>query len=107
MLKKRLRLRADEVEEVLKKGRSVRSAHMQAKLLPGQEPLRSAAVVAKSVARKANVRNALRRAIYRAIGAALSPTAHGKVIFFLRVIPKEAPNAVIKDEVAFLLSKIT
>jgi len=63
MLKKRLRLRAAEVENILKKGRSVRSAHMQAKALPGQEPLRSAAVVGKTLARKANVRNSLRRAV--------------------------------------------
>lgn len=112
MLKKSLRLRAAEVEEVLKAGRSIRSAHMQIKLLgaPGVSsgPLRSAAVVAKAVARKANERNNLRRAIYRAIAAAPSPTANslqGKALFFLRLIPKENPSAVIKEEVVFLLSQ--
>jgi ribonuclease P protein component len=107
MLKKRLRLRAAEVEEVLKKGHSVRSAHLQLKLLSGQEPLRSAAVVAKSLVRKANTRNTLRRAIYRAIASAYPPLPHCRAVFFLRVIPKETPGAVIKEEVSFLLSKIT
>ena len=107
MLKKRLRLRAAEVEEILKGGRSVRSAHMQLKLLSGQEPLRSAAVVAKSLVRKASARNTLRRAIYRAIASTPSPSARGKALFFLRIIPKEASNAIIKEEVSFLLSKIT
>jgi RNase P protein component len=104
MLKKRLRLRAGEVEEVLKKGRSVRSAHMQLKLLPNLEPLRSAAVVAKSVARKANVRNSLRRAIYRAIASVKTPLPRGKGVFFLRVIPVDTPGKVIKEEVSSLLS---
>ncbi|HEY5383214.1 MAG TPA: ribonuclease P protein component [Candidatus Paceibacterota bacterium] len=116
MLKKRLRLRAAEVEEVLKKGHSVRSTHLQLKLISGQEPLRSAAVVAKSVARKANVRNSLRRAIYRAIGSVAQSDVSvplttpsplkGNAVFFLRVIPKEAPSVVIREEISFLLSKI-
>ncbi len=105
MLKKPLRLRAAEVEEVLKGGRSVRSAHMQLKVLAGPEPLRSAAVVAKALARKANKRNALRRAVYRALAAVHSP-AKGRAIFFLRAIPLERPSVVIKEEVALLLSKI-
>ncbi len=105
MLKKRLRLRAAEVDEVLKQGRSVRSAHMQLKLVPSKEPLRSAAVVAKALARKANKRNALRRAVYKALQQAASPAHSGKAIFFLRLIPKESPSAVIAEEVAFLLSK--
>jgi ribonuclease P protein component len=105
MLKKSLRLRAAEVEEVLKAGRSVRSAHMQLKFLQGSEPLRSAAVVAKAVARKANTRNALRRAVYRALAAVPSPLK-GRAIFFLRTIPQEKPSAVIREEVTLLLSKI-
>jgi len=108
MLKKRLRLRAKEVEEVLKSGRSARSAHMQAKWVVAPEPLRSAAVVAKSVARKANVRNALRRSIYRALASVgtNSTLPHAKAVFFLRVIPKEKPSEVLKEEISFLLSKI-
>ena len=108
MLKKRLRLRAAEVEDVLKRGRSVRSTHLQLKLLAGVEPLRSAAVVAKSVARKATARNSLRRAIYRAIAISvpLPSPLKGNAVFFLRVIPKETPSAVIKEEISFLLSKI-
>ena len=109
MLKKRLRLRAKEVEEVLKGGRSARSPHIQAKWVVSQEPLRSAAVVAKSLARKANVRNALRRSIYRAL-ASVSPSSgplpHARAVFFLRVIPKERLSDVLKEEISFLLSKI-
>ena len=109
-----MRLRAAEVDEVLRQGHSVRSEHMQLKWISGkgeEGPLRSAAVVAKALARKANKRNTLRRAIYRAI-AASTPSAssisfpHGRGIFFLRIVPKEQPSAVIKEEVAFLLSKI-
>jgi ribonuclease P protein component len=109
MLKKRLRLRSKEVEEVLKSGRSARSPHMQAKWVVSEESLRSAAVVAKSVVRKANVRNALRRSIYRAIAsvsASSNTLPHAKAIFFLRVIPNERPSVVLKEEISFLLSKI-
>ncbi len=104
MLKKRLRLRTSEVNEVLKGGRSARSPHMQVKWVGSQESLRSAAVVAKSVARKANVRNNLRRAIYRAIAVVPSPAPQARALFFLRLIPKEQPSAIIKEEVSFLLS---
>ena len=107
MLKKRLRLRAAEVDEVLKKGHSTRSAHMQVKVLSDNEHLRSAAVVAKALAHKANIRNALRRSLYRALATTPHPKAHGRAIFFLRLIPKEQPAKVIKEEVAFLLSKIS
>lgn len=107
MLKKSLRLRAAEVEQVLKGGRSVRSAHMQVKALPFQGSMRSAAVVAKSVARKANARNTLRRAVYRAIAAVEGSKPHVLAVFFLRVIPLEKTSAVIKEEVAFLLSKLS
>ena len=106
MLKKSLRLRAAEVERVLKEGRSVRSAHMQIKALPHLGGMRSAAVVAKALARKANMRNNLRRAIYRAIASAGGPHPSVQAIFFLRVIPKDNASAVIKEEVAFLLSKV-
>ena len=108
MLKKRLRLRSKEVDEVLKSGRSARSPHMQAKWVVSPEPLRSAAVVAKSVARKANVRNALRRSVYRALASfGVSATLpHARAVFFLRVIPKEHPSVILKEEISFLLSKI-
>jgi RNase P protein component len=108
MLKKRLRLRVFEVEEVLKSGRSARSPHMQAKWVVSEESLRSAAVVAKSVARKANVRNALRRSIYRALASvgATATLPHARAVFFLRVIPNERPGAILKEEISFLLSKI-
>jgi RNase P protein component len=109
MLKKRLRLRGFEVEEVLKAGRSARSPHMQAKWVLSEEPLRSAAVIAKSVARKANVRNALRRSIYRALASVVSATAtlpRARAVFFLRVIPSERQSAILKEEISSLLSQV-
>jgi RNase P protein component len=108
MLKKRLRLRGFEVEEVLKSGRSARSPHMQAKWVVSPEPLHSAAVVAKSVARKANVRNSLRRSIYRSLASAgtASTLPRARAVFFLRVIPKEKQGATLKEEISFLLSQM-
>jgi len=108
MLKKRLRLRSKEVEEVLKGGRSARSPHMQAKWVVSPEPLRSAAVVAKSVARKANVRNALRRSIYRALSSVdvSASLPRAQAVFFLRVIPNERSDVTLKEEISFLLSQM-
>lgn len=108
MLKKRLRLRGSEVEEVLKAGRSVRSPHMQAKWIAAEGPLRSAAVVPMSVARKANVRNALRRSIYHALASVgtTAPLPHARAVFFLRVVPNERPGAILKEEISFLLSQM-
>ncbi|MGC9602421.1 MAG: ribonuclease P protein component [Minisyncoccia bacterium] len=108
MLKKRLRLRAEEVKEVLKAGRSAHSSHMQAKWIVAEEPLRSAAVVARSVARKANVRNALRRSIYRAIASVstTAPLPRARAVFFLRVIPRERSGTILREEISFLLSQI-
>ena len=105
MLKKRLRLRSLEVEQVMKAGRSARSAHLQVKFIAGNMPLRSAAVVPKSIARKAVARNTLRRALYKALlGANGSPK--GSAVFFVRVVPKEKPVSVFSQEIPSLFSKV-
>jgi ribonuclease P protein component len=101
MLKKRKRLLSHEVNEVLKVGRSNRSAHLQLKFVALPTPLRASAVVAKSVARKAVARNALRRALYRAL-AATDTGLKGNAVFFVRVIPKTKPAAVFASELPAL-----
>jgi ribonuclease P protein component len=104
MLKKSKRLRSSEVAAVLKAGRSARSTHLQVKLLVTSEPLRSAAVVAKSVARKATVRNNLRRALYRALAAINTSNVKGQAIFFVRAVPvHKKPAAIFAEELPALL----
>jgi ribonuclease P protein component len=106
MLKKRLRLRSLEVERVMKAGKSARSAHLQVKFIAGAGSFRSAAVVPKSLARKAVMRNSLRRSLYRAI-ASIKIENKGDAVFFVRVVPKEKPTAVFIQELAYLASKLS
>jgi RNase P protein component len=105
MLKKRLRLGSQEVEQVMKAGRSARSAHLQVKFVAGPGPLRSAAVAPKSLARKAIARNTLRRALYRAL-AATTIGLKGNAVFFVRVVPKEKPAAVFAQELPALVTSL-
>jgi len=106
MLKKRLRLRSLEVEQVMKGGRSGRSAHLQVKFIAGTGPFRSAAVVPKSLARKATARNTLRRALYRSI-ALTNTTLKGNAVFFVRVVPKQKPAAVFTEELGSLIASLS
>jgi len=105
MLHKRSRLRAEEVAEVLSKGRSARLTYLQAKFLPGKAPLRCAAVAPKSLAKKATERNRLRRALYRALLSHKLDVPKGKVVFFVRAIPKSKLTPAFAEEVPQLLSK--
>lgn len=106
MLNKSKRLRSLEVEQVMKTGKSARSAHLQVKFAPTATTLRSAAVVPKALARKAVARNTLRRALYRAIAIQETAGLKGNAVFFVRVIPKEKPMAVFAEELASLLQKV-
>lgn len=105
MLSRHKRLRASEVEEVLSLGRSVRGGHLSMKFLQKKELLRVSAVVSKSLARKATLRNKLRRAVYDSIPASASKRT-GHAIFFVRAVPQGSLRAVFKEEVNALLSKI-
>jgi len=107
MLTKSKRLRAAEVEQVMKTGRSARSLHLQVKFVPMAAPLRSAAVVPKSLARKAVARNTLRRALYRALGAQNMAHLKGNAVFFVRAVPKERPAALFAEELIQLLAKLS
>jgi ribonuclease P protein component len=105
MLTKSKRLRSIEVEQVMKTGRSARSSHLQVKFASTGAPLRSAAVVPKSLARKAVARNSLRRSLYRAIATQNTAGLRGNAVFFVRVIPKEKAAAVFAEELMQLLPK--
>ena len=107
MLTKSKRLRAAEVEQVMKTGKSARSAHLQVKFVSSSASLRSAAVVPKSLARKATARNALRRALYRAIAGQKTTDIKGNAVFFVRVIPKDKSTATFTEELMQLLPKLS
>jgi ribonuclease P protein component len=80
MLSKLSRLSAVEVREILKGGRSARSATLSAKYVRAQGA-RAAVVVSSKVAKTAVLRNKLRRAAYSALRTALPKNIH--VVFFL------------------------
>ncbi|HVZ76022.1 MAG TPA: ribonuclease P protein component [Candidatus Paceibacterota bacterium] len=86
MIPSRRRLRADEVREVLSRGSTRRAGPFSLKYLETTTVFRCAVVVSKKVAKTAVMRNRLRRAGYRALGAAsLPPTGHA--ILFVQSIP--------------------
>ncbi|KKU54754.1 MAG: hypothetical protein UX77_C0026G0001 [Parcubacteria group bacterium GW2011_GWA1_47_11] len=80
MLPKTSRLSASEVREIIKSGRSVRSATLSAKFVPSKVS-KVAVVVSSKVAKTAVARNKLRRAAYRALRTALPKNT--QVVFFL------------------------
>ncbi len=75
MLAKRRRLRAEEVREILAKGRSARLSGLSVKYLPAKDA-RAAVVVSKKTAKTAVMRNSLRRAAYRTLQKATLPRVH-------------------------------
>jgi ribonuclease P protein component len=102
MLPKGRRLTADEVQVVLSQGRSSRAGNLSMKRLLTKEPLRFAAVVSKSVAKKAVARNRIRRALYRA----LTPfSGEGQAIIFVRTVPEPPLTPAFGRDLAQLLSK--
>ncbi len=80
MLAKTARLTAAEVREILKNGRSVRSATLSAKYVP-VVGAKAAVVVSSKVAKTAVLRNKLRRAAYLTLRSILPHNRH--VVFFL------------------------
>ena len=106
MLPKRKRLRAQEVKDILAKGRPVRGVHLSMKFITTTNSFRAAAVVPKSVARKAVERNRLRRALYRALGESGFGTKKISAIFFVRAVPKEKLAPAFAGDLAAFASKI-
>ena len=80
MLAKGARLSAEQVREVIKKGRALRAAGVSLKFLPGS--VGKASIVASSkVAKTATLRNALRRKGYAAVPV---PLPHYHMVFFIQ-----------------------
>ena len=106
MLSRHKRLRASEVDTVLSRGKSIRGGHLSMKFLQNKEPFRLAVIVPKSLARKATLRNKLRRAAYDSIGTSLPPSSKGHALFFVRSIPMTPLRTIFKEEATALLTKI-
>ena len=80
MLSKTNRLSAFEVREIIKDGRSARTAALSAKFKAGSGA-QAAVVVSTKVAKSAVGRNRLRRAAYSALRTSLPKDTHA--VFFL------------------------
>lgn len=104
MLAKRRRLAAVEVRHVLARGRSSRAVYTSLKHVPGTDALRAAVVVSKSLAKKATVRNRLRRAVYRAL---IPLNGTGQIIVFVQKIPPPPLTDAFAADLATLLKKST
>ena len=106
MLRRNLRLRSEEVREVLAKGRPLRGKGLlSARMLKtSASGLRAAAVVSKSVAKSAVARNRLRRAVYRVLREA-PKDPHGMFVFFLRATPTSPMAPKLKDEIEGILNE--
>lgn len=100
MLARASRLRASEVEEVLKKGRGTRGTFLSVKKIPAATPLRSAVVVSKKIAGNAVGRNKLRRMLYEALK---KQPGTGNVVVFLNKIPPDFRTNFV-EELTKLLS---
>lgn len=92
MLPKRGRLSAAEVREVLAKGKPMRVGQYMGKFLPGRPALGVAVIVSKKVARKATVRNALRRKAYLELEASALPSSGSLALF---VQKPRSPDALV------------
>ena len=104
MLPKVRRLTSKDVTEVMRRGRSRRGVYLSLKRLTLPSPLRTSAVVAKSVAKKAVERNRLRRAVYRALGGIATPLTTGDVVVFVQKVPKNDIGRVFKDDLIQLFT---
>lgn len=80
MLPKRSRLRAAEVRQVIKTGRSARGAGISVKYEPASSP-QVAVVISKKVAPGAVERNRLRRLVYRSLP---SPLPSARMVLFVQ-----------------------
>lgn len=98
------RLNRKEIEEVLKKGKTLSSSFFRVKYLGEQETFKAGPVVSKKVAKTAVERNTLRRAIYETVGG-FEPKLSNKhlAIFAQKGATKEICNTELPD----LLEKVS
>ena len=102
MLHKRARLNAEEVAEVLAKGRGRRGRILSVKFQATEYPFQCAVIVPKKVAPSAVKRNQLRRAVYRALmTSSLPPT--GRAILFVQSIPTDNGATEFTSDIKQLL----
>ncbi|MBX4192169.1 ribonuclease P protein component [Candidatus Parcubacteria bacterium] len=107
MLSHGARLRASEVRQIIKSGKSLRSAaapHVSLKYM--QSPtFRAAIVVSKSIARTATERNRLRRAAYNALRE-LAPSFHAQAVLFIQKRPSSPLAPTLRTEVQSLIGSL-
>lgn len=110
MLPKKRRLSAEEVREVLKHGKGVRTGSVSLKYVEKQGLFRAAAVAPKAVAKSAVERNRLRRALYRVL--ATLPPEEAQVlrntlgVFFIQRIPTPLTPG-LREDISGLLKKLS
>jgi ribonuclease P protein component len=98
MLSSGRRLRAEEVREVIRRGKTLRGSFVSVKLLADVSPLRSAAVVKKSLVRGAVGRNRLRRGLYRALATG-TRSMRGRAVFFIDTIPQGSLTPLFREDI--------
>ncbi len=109
MLPKKRRLTTEDVQDVLKKGRPSRAEHLSVKYLTGEKSLSIAAVVSKSLVKKAVGRNKIRRAVYRAAASLpgnIFAILKGRAIVFVNKVPQDPLAPIFAAELATLLENI-
>jgi ribonuclease P protein component len=102
MLAKHRRLRASEVRDIIAHGRPARANLLSLKFIAAPSPLRAAVVVSKKTAKTAVLRNATRRAVYRALH---SIDARGVAVIFVHKIPDVPRTPAFLQELMLLLQK--
>lgn len=110
MLSRSRRLRTAEVAEVMRRGKSSRGRFMSAKAVSDAGgTIRAAAVVPKSLVKKAVLRNRIRRALYRAVASLPAEVTAGKsaqVVFFVRTVPPSPLTPALAADITDLLSAL-
>lgn len=107
MLSKQARLRAAEVREIIKSGKSLRSSlapHISLKYIKNTT-FRAAIVVSKSIARNAVERNRIRRAAYQALKD-VAPVQHVRVVLFVQKLPATPLLTHLRSEAQSLIHSL-
>lgn len=103
MLPKKGRLTAAQVQDVLTRGRSVRTSLLSAKYVAGSNGVQVSAVVSKKVAKHAVERNRIRRALYRALH---SFNVKGMAVVFVQKIPDGPLTPAFAEDLVVLAGKL-
>lgn len=104
MLNRGRRLRAEDVREVLRRGKTLRASYISAKFVIEHTPLRAAAVVKKALVKGSVGRNRLRRALYSALRDAKG-LPEGRVVIFIDRIPQGALATEFRNDLVRLFTR--